>query len=332
MKLLCYGASVTAQKEGVGYFSYLPKSRLSTVFSSFERVAFGASHYDYAGYGLMQDALEKRPDVCIIDWLTPSMKSFSPIKISTLNRALIAKNCLPVWIYFPRTDNFETKPACYNQVKEAAEQFNIPFIDCLDETPEIKNNPSYFLRDVVHTTEAGAKQYAHIIEKHLMEMDFTHRLSIARCSDAYLTNTPLNLPTITSFGCIINDTNCIEATFEWDGGIFDLLLDSVVGPHVCKFDIEIHDCGQSQAIIKQVNPADPWCHYERSMIIPALSIHLAKGSYRIKLKKSNDDPFSNITLNKPAPRIFTSSERYLSISRFSANTSLRLIAISCNLS
>lgn len=100
MNLVCFGASVTAQSTEAGYFQQLLRSSSICSFSSVQKVAFGASHFEYAGYGFIQDVLDMEPDVCIIDWLTPSMKGFSEYKIHLLNWSLLEIGAFPIWFFF----------------------------------------------------------------------------------------------------------------------------------------------------------------------------------------------------------------------------------------
>lgn len=68
----------------------------------------------------------KVPNICIIDWLTPGSVKFNK-KISTLSNFLLSKNCLPLLVNFPRTDDIDNERAYYKQVKDYCEQLGLPF-------------------------------------------------------------------------------------------------------------------------------------------------------------------------------------------------------------
>lgn len=77
MKIVCFGASVTAQKETAGYYHFLEGSyKKRNLEFNFDKVSFGASNFNDAGFAYMKTIEQNmfKPDVCIIDWLTPALK------------------------------------------------------------------------------------------------------------------------------------------------------------------------------------------------------------------------------------------------------------------
>jgi len=320
MKLICYGASVTAQKNDSGYFTYLSKSDLVDVFDVIERITFGASQYEYAGYAFMSDVLEEKPDVCLIDWLTPGMKSFNKYKISLLNRLLLERNCLPIWIFFPRIDNFENLTDGYFQVKNDAKDFGVPFVDLLDYMPNFGDSPEKYLRDKVHTNEIGAKKYSDVLVDIIKSQDVPIAISNARRSIAFKESQGEGyiMPMVLLCSHTIKDENNICLATNWQGGLLEIFLETTVGPHVCLLTFKVFD---SDTLIWEqiINPADPWCYYERKMVVETLRKRFPIGRYSIVISKSNGDPFADINLRKPKVVEYDEKDRYLSVERLSIN-------------
>ncbi|GAB5380442.1 MAG: hypothetical protein Alis3KO_25820 [Aliiglaciecola sp.] len=320
MKLLFYGASVTAQKFETGYYQQIEQSSLTTRFSEIERIAFGASQFEFAGYAFMQDAISIDADVCVIDWLTPSMPSFTAFKIPLLNYALLKSGCLPVWVFFPRTSNFDALPEAYNQVKKSCEQFGLPFIDVRPSMKGFIDEPSRYLRDAVHTTLEGAKLYSDIIEKSLSDLDVRSTLNRARESDGFveLSNMNYQIPVVNSCELTINDQQSLELEFSFNGGLLEIFFDTFVGPHLCllKFEVIL----ESNVVhCETINPADRWSHYKRKMVVETLRKRLKSGQYIVRVHKLSGDPFSDIETVKPLQEQYDNADRFVELNRISLN-------------
>ncbi len=320
MKLLCYGASVTAQKFETGYFSQLLESNLNENFSEIERIAFGASQYEYAGYAFINDVLEKKPDVCFIDWLTPGMKAFSPFKIDLLNQALLAQNCLPVWGFFPRVKNFNELPEAYNQVKASATQYHVPFIDFRTEMPDFPSEPEKYLRDDVHTTLEGALCYANKIVTEINDIlpKLPSLIKRARNSEKYLNfaSEKVNPPSIRNIGKTIDNDNSIEFNFNFPGGLLEVFFETDVGPHMCLTQFSLFN--EEELVFEHIfNNADPWSHYKRHMVIETLRKRFPQGNYRLVVKKQSGNPFDEKQTKKPIEENWEEHERFLLIKRAS---------------
>lgn len=327
MKLLCYGASVTAQTRETGYFQQIENSGLKETFSTVERVVFRASHFEYAGYAFIQDVLDKRPDVCVIDWLTPSMNAFHEYKITLLNKALLSIGALPVWVFFPRVNSFEHVPEAYNQVKRSTENFDLPFIDLRDYMPDFIKHSDKYLRDAVHTTLDGAKLYSDVIEKTLNGMDVESALCKGRKSEGFqdAESDKHSVPLIQHISLSIDDKHSINVEVDFEGGLLEIFFEAEVGPHICYFNIEVLSDGDL-VYDQKINPVDMWCHYKRKMILPTLRKKFKKGSYSIRLTKLAGNPFNNFTTRKPIQEEWKDGDRFIEFSRISVNTnSVRIL-------
>lgn len=322
MKILCYGASVTAQKNETGYFQHLENSPCKNHFSSIERVAFGASQYEYAGYAFMQDVIEARPNICIIDWLTPSMPAFNAFKIDLLNRALLEINCLPIWVYFPRTNSYDVVPEAYKQVKKSSNDFSLDFIDLRESMPGFMNDPSKYLRDAVHTNLEGAICYANkiseVVNNVMPKLD--EYLDRAKNSDGFLNSRlkKYSTPIVSDTYLKIDSYSGIEIDVVHEGGLFELFFETEVGPHMCLLDFEIYVDGR--IFHKEtINSVDPWCYYERGMVIETIRRRIPENNYKIIVKKAIGNPFLDKAIRKPIEDTIPNEDRFLEIRRISAS-------------
>jgi hypothetical protein len=321
VKLLCYGASVTAQKFETGYFQQLENSELKEKFSSIERVAFGASQYEYAGYAFIQDVLDKKPKVCVIDWLTPSMKGFNEYKITLLNKSLLEQNCLPIWVFFPRLNNFQEPTEAYSQVKNSAESFKVPFLDLREHMQDFSSDPSKYLRDAVHTTLVGAQRYASVIETFVFDLDIEHSIKESLLSDGYSTSIELNdtVPLVIDAKYKIDNESALQIDIQYQGGFFEIFFETEVGPHLCRLIFQVYQDNEL-CFEEKINPADPWSYYTRKMVVETLRRRIPPGDYTIRISKESGDPFESIETRKPIEVQWNDEERYIELTRISLNS------------
>lgn len=322
MKILCYGASVTAQKFESGYFQQLSDLLASDSQYTLERVTFGASQFEYAGYAFMSDVIDKQPDICIIDWLTPGMTSFNQYKIDLLNYSLIKSGCVPIWVFFPRVDNFSNVPDSYRQVTESANNFNIPFIDARTSLPNFIGNEIKYLRDKVHTTFEGARIYANAIFDTLSTVttELENALENAKHSSGYscFNDSAYSVPLVKPLEAVVDDSHQLIIEFEFNGGFLEIFLETVVGPHLCYLSFTVFKDNEVVDVIT-FNPADPWCHYERNMVVETLRKRYPSGNYKIVVSKQSGNPFEDIKTKKVIEQQCPDSDRYMSVSRISIN-------------
>tara|TARA_R110001583_G_scaffold159826_1_gene311720 strand:+ start:2794 stop:3801 length:1008 start_codon:yes stop_codon:yes gene_type:complete len=320
MKLICYGASVTAQKFETGYVQQLVDTPSANKFECIEKVAFGASQFEYAGYAFMQDVIDKKPDICVIDWLTPSMKGFNSFKIDLLNRALLDINCYPLWMFFPRVNNFQNLPEAYTQVQSSAEKFGVGFIDVREYMTDFLDNPKKYLRDAVHTTLNGAKLYADIISEALIPIVVQHSklLTDAKQSLIYSETKAQNLPVpcIKEIETTIDNSKGLEFNFKYLGGFFEVYFDTEIGPEICLLNFQLYRNGEVY-YEKTFNNVDPWSYYSRVMVVETLRKRIPEGNYRLVISKKPGNPFFGKETKKPVELICDDQDRHLNIKRIS---------------
>lgn len=319
MKIVCYGASVTAQKNSGGYYSYLESYFASKPEIELSRLSFGASHFDFAGFGYARLLLDKQPDIAIIDWLTPSMKRFTLEKIIKLNNALIEKNCLPIWVNFPRKDDLNCQRECYSQVRTVAHESGAIFFDLI-EVLDIEKIRSEYLRDIVHTTEFGARAYAKELIQHIEKIDHSKiELKILPLVD------PIILFKQYKIECTIEkskELKLVVTNSETVNGEF--LLNTRIGPNSCLLELSIYDEKNNEIGTKMVNPTDAWCHYSRNMILPTLKLGVLKPGYSVVLKHGGDEAL-DISILKGEIKEPLETEKFLHIFDISCNVDLEIV-------
>lgn len=155
MRLAFFGASVTAQKEGYWYhFSKLMKTHPI-------QMGYGSQHLSDAGICKLQEVLDMKPTVCVIDWLSSGYKEISEKTktcLDTIIHGFSSINCKLFFIILPKEEHKE-RLDFYKFVKEHLKKKNIPVIDL---TEYIEFSPRV-CRDSVHTTSYGARMYAKIM-------------------------------------------------------------------------------------------------------------------------------------------------------------------------
>lgn len=303
IKVLCYGASVTAQKGSSGYFEKL-QNNLQSQEVELTRVSFGASHFDYAGFGYCSMINKLDPDIIVIDWLTPSMKNFSLSKLRIFHEFLHFSNIKVFWFNLPRKDDLENRRACFMQVKNICEEYDFHFVDIVSELPEFKLETERYLRDIVHTTEDGALLYAEVISKKIgMEFKKT-RTTSPNVFDLG------QLPVIHEFDTFITSAENIQLDVTASRDELEILINCQIGPNVPFLKVSIY---QSELIESRViNPADGWCYYNRSMVLPPIRFKIPNGEYRVFIKANRGEPIRDIVLRNPIRKeLLTKSKQTL---------------------
>lgn len=300
LKVLCYGASVTAQKGDAGYVQrlaeLLPKDQYDVV-----KVGRGASHFEYAGYGFSREIAGYRPDILIVDWLTPSMKEFSARKILLFNKRFAEQGVRVIWANFPRIDDLNNQRVCFSQVRQSCKDFNLEFVDL---NKYVVGEPRRYLRDIVHTTDAGAKLYAEVL-----------------CNQVTSKHTSINVNSIDGSGfpeiveaqTIVNVKTALTLTLKADKRKVDILLECFIGPNspFLKFKVECEGC---EDIEKVINPLDAWCYYTRKMVLPTIPFESTKPITHLTITAETGDPLNTISLNKELSEE-VSEEKFIELSK-----------------
>ncbi|MDP2597664.1 hypothetical protein [Alteromonas stellipolaris] len=317
MKVVIYGASVTAQKGNAGYFESLEHIKPDTV--ELIRIPYGASHLHFAGIAMLQKVINEQPDVCILDWVTPSTKVFPQGIVDKINSILISNGIHPIWLLLPRIDDPSSLRECCNQIRQSASAkvSVVSFVESEFNEPDL----SKILRDVVHTNSSGAEKYSQFILNIIDNVNLTLKKA----------EIPQLAPYISQCEGTINKDSklIIEVTVE-EVSSLKLFLFGRIGPRSPIINLAlIGSEGCEKTTMKNV--VDPWCYYERDMLLDTPSFEkLSKGNYRIEVSLQNSDPFENVRTLKPIDEEFklqSHLERFLNISEISVDGSVKVRSI-----
>lgn len=153
--MCCFGASVTAQKQGYVYY-------LSKLFNAnIDSFGYGSNHISDAGICMIDDVIKKQYSHCFIDFFNTGLKNVNDLLkeyIDTIVYKFTKANCKLVFLFFPINDYSDRKPY-YTFVKQYLDSNMLYYIDINDTVLY----ESKYCRDDVHTTDQGAQKYAEII-------------------------------------------------------------------------------------------------------------------------------------------------------------------------
>ncbi|MEQ5806378.1 hypothetical protein J3369_03035 [Alteromonas sp. NFXS44] len=283
MKIVIYGASVTAQKGRTGYFEHL-KEILNEKYEVV-RLPFGASHLHFAGIAMIQKVLDEKPDFCILDWVTPSASVFPDDTVTRINNILISNKIRPIWILLPRTDDpFSERKSC-EQVLDS--KSDIVKVFKFQESSWAVEDLSSIIRDVVHTNENGAAKYASFINEVIEEVCNPKINFVEK-------NKSLRIPKIIACDGTIKEDSPLTIAFSHERGNLSLYSLSLIGPASPILQLDL--MGNDRIVQSHFrNVVDPWCYYERTMLINFPSFkNIESGFYKLRISIVDEDPFENV--------------------------------------
>lgn len=249
-KVAFFGASVTQQKDG--YWKYFLQMNPHLTGNNF---GYGSMHLNDAGVVYIDDVLKYNPEYCFIDWFSTgyieyNKHNFDDIKkyVDTLIHKFTKNGVKLIFLTFPDVslNSFTNKPVdkkeIYKKLNDYIRNFNIPVIDISESFDDLNR----VLRDGIHTTQQGSKEYAKLISDEFNEKTYT-KISL-----------PKNYPNETPY-CIINHINInkvIKNKIILEGNSEVIGISQKIGPYTGLLNIngEIY------------NNWDRWCYYERDMV------------------------------------------------------------------
>ena len=301
-KIFFYGASVTAQSNGNGFFNYLPK--LENI--EFDRFAMGGCHFNDAGFFLQNKIFECSPDVCILDWNSTGQGFFDESKIQYLVLNLLNHRIVPAFMILPNKDgNVKSNRQAERQIYELASKFALQILDLrnIDFVP--------CLRDSVHTNTFGANEYALKISewvesslplwKSYFNSDLSDALlTICRDHEIQSVTYEENLKVTNSLRIELKPTNINK---------IEIVLSGSIGPYSPVIDIL-----ESGNFMRKIQVWDPWCYYERSSFFSLGAFRLPSSLEDIlfvDIVLTNEVP--NYSISRQSDFVFL-GERYVSLS------------------
>lgn len=303
MNIICYGASVTAQKEAAGYYHVLKSLFKNSSNINLERVSFAASTFDQAGFAFSREIerLKQKPDLCIIDWLTPGSIKFNVDKINALSKYLLNLGCLPLWVNFPRSDDLDNKRECYQQVASHCLTYHIPFLDLSNDAGFLSNSPEFYLRDKVHTTPEGGVLYAQVIKNKLDAINIKELFNNAILKPI---NSSLIVPSLNDVSCsLLPKLNSVLLKFDVIESIqFELFFLATIGPYTPLLKIDILNVLENTGETITVNCLDKWSHYDREKCIKVLLKKINAGKYEVRISPLNEAAIELVDIKKPVNR------------------------------
>ena len=163
MKHLFFGASVTEQTrnhssgEVTGYYSCLQTDYPHIV----ERVSAGSCSIHDAGILLLEDVITKAPDVCFLEWCTALKIEPDLDAVTYICKSLAARGIAPIPLILPRSDRDNASIKLTSDLITVCTRLGCPTLDLTGTLDD--ESSRLILRDVVHTTQKGAKIYAQLI-------------------------------------------------------------------------------------------------------------------------------------------------------------------------
>lgn len=321
MKVVIYGASVTAQKGDSGYFDILDeKLKHNEEDLELVRIPFGASHLQFAGIAMIQKVLNVKPDICILDWVTPSTKVFPKNIVERINSILTSNNIKPIWVLFPRADDNLCERECCQQIKKTSS--NEIDVFSFQESKYKEENLENILRDTVHTNKNGAQVYSQFM------LDIIKNQSKKKPEIKNKNPEEEKIPFIFDSSGVINNNSNLKTTFEVVRRCnISLYLHAKIGPFSPVLKISLKDENGNFLERHCKNVVDPWCYYERNMLLnlPTLK-NVNIGYYTLEIELDDKNPFENLETLKP--RDFeldkiSNLDRYLEIKEISIDGDLK---------
>lgn len=260
-----FGASVTEQsvhhatQERTGFVNYFMDELAGTHGFKVSRVSAGSSDIMDAGIVYVEKILKLKPDICVLDWVTPSLMDCDPRIVQQVYYRLMEYDILPVTVLFPRTDRVQKDIPLAQEMARISREFDLPFFDVSDLLGDV--GLETILRDTVHTNAAGARLYAEIILDILKQ---TQRPSgpLPRKVAPFHVMQALSSAKVplASRRVQIDVENPKDRPVE-----FCLVLEQRVGPYSPILNVQVvtGSSDNRPEELEAYSIFDPWCHRER---------------------------------------------------------------------
>jgi hypothetical protein len=255
-----YGASVTQQSKGNGYVDAV-RDLMQQDSMVIRNLGMGGCHFNDAGYFNVEQVLEWKPTVCVLEWSTTGVGWVDDRKMNNVLAGLARIGCVPCLLVLPSKANTENVRRAESQLAGIAVAHGVPYLD-LRHIARLAGT----LRDDVHTTLEGAQRYAASIRPWLRDITRRHMSGEFR-------GLLERLATLCSFG--------VPSKQPWDGtthygtelrmplkrigsGPVSVAISTTVGVHSPLVDVVLEGGGIHHA--STLSLWDRWSHYDRDLI------------------------------------------------------------------
>lgn len=287
-----FGASVTEQSvhhatgERTGFVNYFIDEFSEKNDFLVSRISAGSSDVMDAGIVYVEKVIALKPDICVLDWVTPSLKECDPKIIQQIYARLLEHDILPVTILLPRTDRVQRDIPIAKEMARICMDFDLPFYDVADRMEGVPYET--FLRDVVHTNAVGAKLYAEMLLDILKSVPV--HAKILRKPDI-----PFHVIEVLTAGKVPLSARRLEIKIENpEHGEIDIcvVLEQRVGPYSPLINVLVsdHDGEIETSKLETYSIFDPWCHRERQCIKRLTNWHRVESPGRFIVQVINQTP------------------------------------------
>jgi len=283
MKVFFYGASVTAQKGPSGYVERVKELFAGSKYDV-SALGYGACHLDDAGFYNFKEVIDRKPDVCVMEWNTTGLAEFNNFKIMSMINEARYSNINIAFLILPRTDtNLNINRKAEIQIKKLAEAQKVPLLDL-----RYIENISECLRDNVHTNSYGAVKYANAIYNWVIGMRFVEFGIFPQSVEALTSCFEANF--------LVNRNFRKTLTLDFlKGDVYEIVFEMIVGPSMVDLVISWEGRNTEKSFV------DPWCYYERKMYHVALHGKKRNPNVSEKLHIMNSLATPNFSILKLPP-------------------------------
>ncbi|MBN2714703.1 MAG: SGNH/GDSL hydrolase family protein [Deltaproteobacteria bacterium] len=276
MHICFFGASVTKQDKDhqtrtliTGYVTQLEKM-LSEQQEGYtvSRLASGSNYIGDAGITYIHKVVEKKPDICVLDWSTSGNTECSDETISFLYSELLSNRIWPITVVFPRRDRNQSETEIAIKQRQFCSTHNLPFLDL---TPRFeKATLEQYVRDTVHTTEEGAIKYAEYLLPEIISSSANDQLFDQFKTQKrvfHVSEFPIELPHNTPVDAI---SISVKKPF-WRklprNAKIKILMDVKIGPFSGFVEVRKKAGSSDTAQLLQTKAIyDRWCYYDRDCL------------------------------------------------------------------
>lgn len=262
-----FGASVTAQGyhhstgQASGYYPYI-KEYYAKMHPEYQivRTSAGSSHFNDAGFCLLDEVLQTAPNIVVFDWHSTSLQSFDPILFDEAVSKVVASGAQLLLVIFPRKSSVGShmQRECIKQAYQATGNF-VHILDLYEESAVVDAIDD-ILRDECHTTQIGAKVYSDIVIAKLEDL-LTAQPKASLVRRGHESLIPVSKLTIANDYAQFSRITFTIGRRSCSRGA-TLVLDHKVGPYSPVVEVRT-----SKGYLKSHSFWDSYCYYERQSFL-----------------------------------------------------------------